>query len=96
MTTIYGTENNDTIDATYSNGTSWGDSVKAGDGDDTVKLGRGVSYFSGPGNDTITAEYSGSYAGSIVVFEDPSPSGKYIVPTEKIAKKANNAAPKVE
>ncbi|GIS03663.1 MAG: hypothetical protein CM15mP106_1100 [Candidatus Neomarinimicrobiota bacterium] len=47
MTIIYGTENNDTIDATYSNGTSWGDSVKAGEGNDTVRLGPGVSYFSG-------------------------------------------------
>ena len=74
MITIYGTENNDTIDATYSNGTSWGDSVKAGDGDDTVKLGPGVSYFSEPGNDTISAEYVDTYAGSIVVYEDPSPS----------------------
>ena len=74
MTIIYGTENNDTIDATYSNGTSWGDSVKAGGGNDTVKLGPGVSYFSGPGNDTITADYNGSYAGSIVVYDDPSPS----------------------
>ena len=74
MTIIYGTENNDTIDATYSNGTSWGDSVKAGEGNDTVRLGPGVSYFSGPGNDTITANYKGSYAGSIVVYDDPGPS----------------------
>ena len=40
--TIYGTDQNDFIDATYSNGTSWGDRVDAGAGDDTVILGPGV------------------------------------------------------
>ena len=53
--TIYGTDQNDFIDATYSNGTSWGDRVDAGAGDDTIILGPGVAFFSGPGDDEVIA-----------------------------------------
>ena len=64
---IYGTDQNDFIDATYDNGTSWGDKVDAGSGDDTVILGPGVGFFLGPGNDNVYApelQY-GTYGGAL-------------------------------
>ena len=53
--TIYGTDQNDVIDASYAAGTKWGDLVDAGAGDDTVILGPGVGFFLGPGNDDVHA-----------------------------------------
>lgn len=71
-----GTEQNDVIDATYAKGAVWGDRVDAGPGDDTVRLGPGVSYISGPGNDHIIAPelQFGMYGGAIVNWNDDAPS----------------------
>jgi len=65
--TIYGTDQNDFIDASYENGTSWGDRVDAGAGDDTVILGPGVNFFSGPGDDQVIAPelLDGKYGGAL-------------------------------
>ncbi|MDC0013197.1 FG-GAP-like repeat-containing protein [Octadecabacter sp.] len=65
--TIYGTDQNDFIDASYENGTSWGDRVDAGAGDDTVILGPGVTFFSGPGDDQVIAPelLYGTYGGAL-------------------------------
>jgi hypothetical protein len=65
--TIYGTDKKDFIDATYENGTSWGDHVDAGAGDDTVILGPGVGFFLGPGNDNVYAPElrGGTYGGAL-------------------------------
>ena len=53
--TIYGTDLDDLIDASYQAGTAWGDRVDAGAGNDTVILGPGVGFFMGPGNDHVYA-----------------------------------------
>jgi hypothetical protein len=76
MVTIFGTISNDIIDATYSAGTSWGDRVDAGEGDDVVTLGPGVAFINGPGNDTIIVPElsNGSYGGALVNSNDSSPS----------------------
>ena len=65
--TIYGSDQNDFIDATYENGASWGDRVDAGAGDDKVILGPGVAFFTSPGDDeVIVPEFLyGTYGGAL-------------------------------
>ena len=74
--TIYGTDQNDFIDATYDNGTFWGDRVDAGAGDDTVILGPGVAFFSGPGDDEVISPelLHGTYGGALNDGNSSKPS----------------------
>ena len=74
--TIYGTDQNDFIDASYENGTIWGDHVDAGAGDDVVILGPGVKFYTGPGNDTVQlSEFLyGSYGAGLNDGNNSNPS----------------------
>lgn len=62
MADIRGTSGNDVIVATADRGHSWGDKVYGEGGDDTVTLGPGVTFVSGPGNDSVTGVGGGAYA----------------------------------
>ncbi len=62
MTNYVGTDSDDTIVATYAAGFTWGDNVDGKGGNDRVTLSPGVTFVSGPGNDTITGVDGGSYA----------------------------------
>ena len=74
--TIYGTDQNDFIDASYENGTFWGDRVDAGAGDDKVILGPGVAFFSGPGDDEVISPelLHGTYGGALNDGNSSKPS----------------------
>jgi len=74
--TIYGSDQNDFIDATYENGTSWGDRVDAGAGDDKVILGRGVAFFTSPGDDEVIVPelLYGTYGGALNDGNSSNPS----------------------
>ena len=74
--TIYGTPQNDFIDASYESGTAWGDRVDAGAGDDTIILGPGVAFFSGPGDDEVIAPdlLHGTYGGALNDGNSSKPS----------------------
>jgi hypothetical protein len=74
--TIYGTDQNDFIDASYENGTFWGDHVDAGAGDDKVILGPGVAFFSGPGDDEVISPelLHGTYGGALNDGNSSKPS----------------------
>lgn len=62
MADFKGTDANDVIDATYAAGFAQGDKVFAQGGDDIVTLSSGVTFVSGPGNDTVTGVGGGGYA----------------------------------
>ena len=74
--TIYGSDQNDFIDATYENGTSWGDRVDAGAGDDKVILGPGVAFFTSPGDDEVIVPelLYGTYGGALNDGNNSNPS----------------------
>ena len=74
--TIYGSPQNDFIDASYESGTTWGDRVDAGAGDDTIILGPGVAFFSGPGDDEVIAPdlLHGTYGGALNDGNSSKPS----------------------
>ena len=74
--TMYGTDFDDFIDASYAAGTSWGDRVDAGAGDDTIILGPGVAFFSGPGDDEVIAPelLHGTYGGALNDGNSSKPS----------------------